>query len=225
MIAKVFALLSLVSIACEALVIRSPASVAGTYLHETGTCLLIMGRSRLFHLVARLFNLPYFAPSRLSLRHAICCLKSAANFGPAAGTYSVGGLAVLSDPENACSSLRVENASAPNRYAGAVVFALRGNCSFGVKISNIQAAGAAAAVVGNNDFDSDALFAYARTLSVTFSASALRHHAVSQFRPWARIHRDRLSYYGALFLLFFLTQHGNFIPNQLFNSERVYHYS
>ena len=98
-------------------------------------------------------------------------MRSTANFGPEAGTYSVSGFAVLSDPENACSSLRVENASAPSRYAGAVVFALRGNCSFGVKISNIQAAGAIAAVVGNNDFDSDALFAYALLSHLTCSAS------------------------------------------------------
>ena len=53
MIAQLFALFSLASIVCEGLVIRSPASVAGTYLHETGTCLLLMGRPRLFHLVAR----------------------------------------------------------------------------------------------------------------------------------------------------------------------------
>jgi hypothetical protein len=37
MIAESFVLLCFASIACEALVIRSPASIAGTYLHETGT--------------------------------------------------------------------------------------------------------------------------------------------------------------------------------------------
>jgi hypothetical protein len=150
-------------------------------------------------------------------------MKSAANFGPEAGTYSVSGFAVLSDPENACSSLRVENASAPSRYAGAVVFALRGNCSFGVKISNIQAAGAIAAVVGNNDFDSDALFAYALLSHLTCSAStqSLRP-SLYPFSPLG----DHRSYFDAVFFqTMHLMQHGNFIPDQLFNPGGFRDYS
>jgi hypothetical protein len=67
---------------------------------------------------------------------------------------------MLSDPENACTSLRWSNATALSPFAGAIVLAVRGNCSFVTKAMNIQAAGAVGAVIGNFDWDSDALHQY-----------------------------------------------------------------
>lgn len=201
MIATSFVLLCFASIACEALVIRSPASIAGTYLHETGTSLVsCWRRRRSVPLRLRLVSFHHLI-SRF-IRRVPFCLKYTANFGPAAGTYSVSGFAVLSDPENACSSLRAENASAPSRYAGAVVFALRGNCSFGVKISNIQAAGAIAAVVGNNDFDSDALFAYALASRIFSVHSVYAPLALSLLTLGPHILRDHRSHFDAVFLFY-----------------------
>jgi hypothetical protein len=83
-----------------------------------------------------------------------------ASFGPPALSYSVSGVLVLADPENACNPLRWTNASAPSPFAGALVLAMRGNCSFAAKVLNIQVSSQvaflnfprASAVLGNPIF-------------------------------------------------------------------------